>query len=63
MEVVDARFKTNTHFMGMLTKLCQTNAMEDFIASFGRSEIRTNGMTDEFFKRCFISGLKEEIKA
>jgi hypothetical protein len=49
--------------LGRLTKLKQSGTVEDFIAAFERLAFRTEGMTDAFFRECFISGLKEEIRA
>jgi hypothetical protein len=37
--------------------------MEDFIASFESLAFRTEGMSDAFFQECFISALKDEIRA
>jgi hypothetical protein len=37
--------------------------MEDFIVSFECLAFRTEGMSDAFFRECFISGLKDEIRA
>jgi hypothetical protein len=56
-------FDTDTNHLGRLTKLKQSGTVEDFIAAFERLAFRTEGMTDAFFRECFISGLKEEIWA
>jgi hypothetical protein len=56
-------FDTDTNHLGRLTKLKQSSTVEDFIAAFERLAFRTEGMTDAFFRECFISGLKEEIRA
>jgi hypothetical protein len=56
-------FDTDTNHLGRLTKLKQSGTVEDFIAAFERLAFRTEGMTDAFFRECFISGLKEEIRA
>jgi hypothetical protein len=37
--------------------------VEDFIVTFERLDFRTEGMFDDFFRECFISGLKDEIRA
>jgi hypothetical protein len=37
--------------------------VEDFIASFERLTFQTKSMSDAFFQECFISGLKDEIRA
>jgi hypothetical protein len=57
------RFYTDTNHLGRLKKLKKSRTIEDFIASFERLDFRTEGMTDAFFRECFISGLKEEIRA
>jgi hypothetical protein len=57
------RFDTDTNHLGHLTKLKQLGTVEDFIAAFEHLDFRTEGMTDVFFRECFISGLKEEIQA
>jgi hypothetical protein len=57
------RFDTDTNHLGRLTKLKQSGTVEDFIAAFEHLDFRTEGMTDAFFRECFISGLKEEIRA
>jgi hypothetical protein len=56
-------FDTDTNHLGRLTKLKQSGTVEDFIAAFEHLDFRTEGMTDAFFRECFISGLKEEIQA
>jgi hypothetical protein len=56
-------FDTDTNHLGHLTKLKQSGTVEDFIVAFERLAFRTEGMTDAFFRECFISGLKEEIRA
>jgi hypothetical protein len=57
------RFDTDTNHLGCLTKLKQSGIVEDFIATFECLAFRTEGMTDAFFRECFISGLKEEIRS
>jgi hypothetical protein len=57
------RFDMDTNHLGHLTKLKQSRTIEDFIAAFEHLAFRTEGMTDAFFRECFISGLKEEIRA
>jgi hypothetical protein len=56
-------FDIDTNHFGCLTKLKQSGTMEDFIAAFERLDFQTEGMTDAFFRECFISGLKDEIQA
>jgi hypothetical protein len=57
------RFDMDTNHLGHLTKLKQPGTLEDFIATFEHLAFQTEGMTDAFFRECFISGLKEEIQA
>jgi hypothetical protein len=35
----------------------------DFIVAFEQLAIKTEGLFDEFYLECFISGLKEAIRA
>jgi hypothetical protein len=56
-------FDTDTNHLCHLTKLKQSGTVEDFITAFGRLDFRTEGMSDSFFRECFISGLKDEIHA
>jgi hypothetical protein len=56
-------FDTDTNHLGHLTKLKQLGTVEDFIAAFECLTFRTEGMSDAFFRECFISGLKDEIRA
>jgi hypothetical protein len=56
-------FDTDTNHLGCLTKLKQSGTMEYFIATFECLDFRTEGMSDAFFRECFISGLKDEIQA
>jgi hypothetical protein len=58
-----ARFDRESHFLGNLTKLHQTGSVSDFITTFEQLAIRTEGLSDEFHLECFISGLKDAIKA
>jgi hypothetical protein len=41
--------------------LKQSGIVEDFITSFEHLDFRMEGMTNAFFRECFISGLKDEI--
>jgi hypothetical protein len=50
-------FDTDTNHLGHLTKLKQLGTVEDFIAAFEHLDFRIEGMTDAFFRECFISGL------
>jgi hypothetical protein len=56
-------FDIDTNHLGRLTKLKQLGIVEDFITTFECLDFRTEGMTDAFFRECFISGLKDEIRA
>ena len=56
-------FEIDTNHLGHLTKLKQLGTMEEIIATFERMDFRTKGMSDAFFRECFISGLKDEIRA
>jgi hypothetical protein len=62
-KVVCACFDRESHYLGCLTKLKQTGSVIDFIATFEQLAIRTEGLSDEFYLECFISGLKEAIHA
>jgi hypothetical protein len=57
------RFDIDTHSLGHLTKLKQSGTVEAFIAAFEQLAFRTEGMSDSFFLECFISGLKDDIRA
>jgi hypothetical protein len=57
------QFDTDTNHLGHLTKLKQSGTVEDFIAAFKRLDFQTEGMSDAFFRECFISGLKDEIRS
>jgi len=56
------RFDTDTNHLGHLTNLKQFGTMEYFIATFERLDFHTEGMSDSFFRECFISGLKDDIR-
>jgi hypothetical protein len=56
-------FDTDTNHLGRLTKLKQSRIVEDFIAAFECLAFRTEGMSDAFFRECFIIDLKDEIRA
>jgi hypothetical protein len=57
------RFDSDTHHLGCLTKLKYSGIVEDFIFSFEHLAFKTEGISDVFFRECFISGLKDEICA
>jgi hypothetical protein len=57
------RFDIDTNHLGHLTKMKQLGIVEDFIATFECLDFRTEGMSDVFFRECFINGLKDEIWA
>jgi hypothetical protein len=56
-------FDTDTNHLGHLTKLKQLGTMEDFIDAFELLALRIEGMSDAFFRECFINSLKDEIRA
>jgi hypothetical protein len=62
-KAVCACFDRESHFLGRLTKLHQTRSVSDFITTFEQLAIQTEGLSDEFYLECFISGLKEAIRA
>jgi hypothetical protein len=55
-------FDTDTNHLGSLIKLKQSGIVEYFIAAFEHLAFQTEGMSDAFFRECFISGLKDEIR-
>jgi hypothetical protein len=57
------RFDTDTNHLVCLKNLKQLGIVEDFIVSFECLAFGTEGMSDAFFRECFISGLKDEIRA
>jgi hypothetical protein len=61
VEEIYERFDTDTNHLGCLTKLKQLGIVEEFIASFECLDFRIEGMSDAFFRECFISSLKDEI--
>jgi hypothetical protein len=62
-KAVFARFDRESRYLGHLTKMKQIRSITDFIETFEQLAIRTEGLSDEFYLECFISGLKEEIRA
>jgi len=63
MQVLYTQFECDTRHLGHLKKLYQTNTIMDHITTFERLEIHTEVLSNSFFKECFISGLKEVIRA
>eukprot|EP00253_Pinus_taeda_P010028 PITA_10028 len=57
------RFEQEDSYLVHLTKLQQTGTVEEYINAFESLAFRTKGLTNEFYMECFISGLKEAIKA
>lgn len=49
--------------IGELTKLTQTSTVKIYQEMFEELSNRTTGLTQEFFVSCFVSGLREDIKA
>jgi hypothetical protein len=56
-------FDTDTNHLVRSTKLKQLGTVEDFIVAFEYLDFRIEGMSDAFFRECFISDLKDEIWA
>jgi len=56
-------FEQEDSFLGRLTKLRQTGIVDEYIIAFEALAFRVRGLTDAFYMKCFISGLKEAIKA
>jgi hypothetical protein len=51
------------HYLGRLTKLWQTRMVQEYIATFEKLAIHTKNLVEDFYTECFISGLKEPIRA
>ncbi|KAA8526085.1 hypothetical protein F0562_007815 [Nyssa sinensis] len=49
--------------VGQLTKLRQISTGKTYQEKFEELANKTNGLSEEFFVSCFVSGLKDEIKA
>ncbi|KAA8550859.1 hypothetical protein F0562_002543 [Nyssa sinensis] len=49
--------------MGQLTKLRQISTIKTYQEKFEELANKTNGLSEEFLVSCFVSGLKDEIKA
>ena len=49
--------------MGQLTKMRQLTIVRNYQEKFKELANRTQGLPEAFFVSCFISGLKDEIKA
>ena len=62
-KAVCACFDRESEKFSRLTKICQTRSVTNFITTFEQLTIRTKGFSDELYLKCFISGLKEAIKA
>jgi hypothetical protein len=58
-----SRFIRDTNILGQLTKLHQTSIVEDYIDGFECWVVQIENLTNEYFKQCFINGLKEEFIA
>jgi hypothetical protein len=46
-----------------LTKLKQLGTVEDYISAFEQLDFQIEGMSDTFFRECFIIVLKDNIQA
>jgi hypothetical protein len=62
-KAVCAHFDKESHYLEHVTKVKKTRSDAYFITSLEQLAIRTEGLSDEFYLQCFISGLKEEICA
>jgi hypothetical protein len=58
-KVIHACFDRISHYLGCLTKMKKTGLVVNLIVAFEQLAIRTEGLSDEFYLECFISGLKE----
>eukprot|EP00253_Pinus_taeda_P027778 PITA_27778 len=56
-------FDQESLFLGRLTKLQQIGTVDEYITAFEALAFCTRGLLDVFYTKCFISGLKEAIKA
>jgi hypothetical protein len=56
-------FDTDTNHLGRLKKLKQLGTVEYFIVAFEHLAFRKKGISDAFFRECFINDLKDEIQA
>eukprot|EP00253_Pinus_taeda_P012384 PITA_12384 len=57
------RFDQEYDFLGRLTKLRQTGTVDEYITAFEALAFHTRRLSDVLYTECFISGLKEAIKA
>ena len=57
------RFDQESSFLDRLTKLRQMGTVDEYVTAFEALAFRTRGLSDVFYTECFISGLKEAIKA
>lgn len=65
VEGIVSRFGPNIFedAIGELTKLTQTSTVKAYQERFEELANRTSGLTQEFFVSCFVSGLREDIRA
>eukprot|EP00253_Pinus_taeda_P028551 PITA_28551 len=56
-------FDPESSFLGRLTKLRQTDTVDEYITAFEALAFCTRGLSDVFYTKCFINSLKEAIKA
>jgi hypothetical protein len=63
VKVIHACRERDTHYLRRLTKLHQISSIAHFTSTFKQLAIHTENLTDSFYKECFISGLKEDIRA
>ena len=50
-------------FTGALTKLCQIGTVKEYQTEFEKLANHTKGLPDDFYRSCFISGLKDAIRS
>lgn len=50
-------------FTGALTKLRQTGTVREYQTEFEKLANHTEGLSDEFFRSCFVSGLKDALRS
>jgi hypothetical protein len=62
-KAVCAHFDRESLFLVKLMKLRRIGSVSDFITSFEHLAIKTEGLSDEFYLECFMSGLKKSIRA
>jgi hypothetical protein len=59
---VYACFDKDTQYLGHITKLRQTRSITNFMVAFEKFSICANKLTYYFYKKCFISGLRDDTR-